>query len=496
MKKMSIVLLVFITCLVARANNIQITNISVVPANNTIKFDLSWENSWRSDILNNWDAAYIFFYYYDPLQKNWNELYFNNENDKLPTGYSKDRSITNRGTFIYRSVAGSGSNTITNVELGISSAFGVQYTTGVFDIRAFAIEMVYIPTGSFYVGDGVSANAYFQKRIIDANTTLTDPIATPSTSISYTTFPDGHDAFYCMKYELSQGAYRDFLNTLSYTQQANHMAVAPNAGVSTAVLFSGNRNFLKIRIPGLNPSRPAVIGCDADGDLTWDEPTDGENIACNFLNWPDQAAYLVWAGLRPLTELEYEKAARGIQIPIEGEYVWGNANVNSTRYTLNNTNQNTENVGNPASSPTGNAVYISTHPSAPLGPLRNGIFATATSNRMSSGGSFYGVMELSGNLWERVITTANVEGRGFVPFNGSQGLDANGYPWNGVTTWPGGSSGRINGSTNATGLIFRGGGWNASVNNLRVSDRSGGLVTNLDINRLSNVGVRGGISAP
>ena len=36
-------------------------------------------------------------------------------------------------------------------------------------------------------------------------------------------FPNDYNAFYCMKYELSQGGYRDFLNCLTYTQQAIHI---------------------------------------------------------------------------------------------------------------------------------------------------------------------------------------------------------------------------------------------------------------------------------
>jgi formylglycine-generating enzyme required for sulfatase activity len=311
-----------------------------------------------------------------------------------------------------------------------------------------------------------------------------------------TTFPNGYSAFYCMKYELSQGGYRDFLNTLSYTQQVNHMAVAPSSIISTWILNSANRNYLKIKSPGTNPTTPAEIGCDADGDLIWNESTDGENIACNFLSWVDQAAYLVWAGLRPLTELEYEKAARGIQSSVAGEYAWGNANIFNTLYTLSNTNQNTEIVSNPATAPTGNANCAPTYPTAAIGPMRNGIFATATSNRITSGGSFYGVMELSGNLWEQVITTANAEGRNFIVGTPYADLDVNGYAWNGVTTWPGGSSGKVNGSTNALGVIYRGGAWGTAVTNLRISDRSGGLLTNTGTIRNGNYGIRGCASAP
>lgn len=493
MKKVSIIVLMFFFVGAGSANNIRITNISVVPANKTIKFDITWENSWRSDMLNNWDAAYVFFKVFEPMNGRYLHVFCLDEsNNKVPAGFTATRHSYNNGYLLYRSAAGSGTTTMTNIELGIEP----EWTTGVFDIKAFAIEMVYVPTGNFYVGDPTSTNSYSLRAIGSGTTVLNDPLGTPSSTLSFTGFPNGHAAFYCMKYELSQGGYRDFLNTLTYRQQANHMAVAPNSIISTWILNSANRNNLKIRTPGTNATIPAVIGCDTDGDLIFDEPNDGENIACNFLSWVDMAAYLVWAGLRPLTELEYEKAARGIQIPVPGEYAWGNANIHNSAYTLANANQNSETVSNPATGTTGNANCAPTYPSLAIGPMRNGIFATATSNRITSGGSFYGVMEMSGNLWEQVITTANVQGRGFTDGPLSLGLNEDGYPWNGVTTWPGGSTGVVNGSTNALGLTYRGGSWGTPISNLRISDRSGGLVNNPGLIRNPNYGIRGCLTAP
>ena len=166
MKKVSIIAFMILICGNINANNIQITNISVVPANKTIKFDITWENSWRSDILNNWDAAYVFFKYYDPISKAWNPLYVNNLNNIIPAGFSATVPASNAGYFLNRSAVGSGTSTMTNVELGITP----QYANGVYDIKAFAIEMVYIPTALFYYGDGVSTNGYFQNGIINTNT--------------------------------------------------------------------------------------------------------------------------------------------------------------------------------------------------------------------------------------------------------------------------------------------------------------------------------------
>jgi formylglycine-generating enzyme required for sulfatase activity len=500
MKKITMIALMLFFWGTTKANNIQITNVAVVPANNTIRFDVSWENSWRSSVLNNWDAAWVFFKVYSPTSRSWGTVRFTNAANNIPAGYTAAvNTLGNQGAFLYRSAIGSGTASIVNIELGIDPL----WATGAYNIKGFAIEMVYIPAGAFYISDGAATNAYnFSfSHIISATTNTIDPIATPSTSISSTTFPNGYSAFYCMKYELSQGGYRDFLNTLTYTQQLPHMAALPTAAAGVPVLASGNRNFLKIKTPGVSTTTPAVVGCDADGDLIFDEANDGENIACNYLNWVDHTAYLVWAGLRPLTELEYEKAARGIQNPVAGEYAWGGLLIASTIYNLSNPNANDELVSNAGTGVIGNANFSTTYPNAPYnGPLRNGIFATATSNRQTSGGSFYGVMELSGNLLERVITTANTQGLAFNPGAGNGSINAGGYAWGSgnVGTWAGftAATTQIDGATNALGLIYRGGSWGTGFTTLQISDRSIALITNTNTTRDANMGVRGCKTAP
>jgi hypothetical protein len=52
----------------------------------------------------------------------------------------------------------------------------------------------------------------------------------------------------------------------------------------------------------------------------------GENINASGLSWADGAAFAAWAGLRPLTELEWEKAVRGPREPVPDEVgpaYWG-----------------------------------------------------------------------------------------------------------------------------------------------------------------------------
>jgi formylglycine-generating enzyme required for sulfatase activity len=484
----------------------------VQPATNTIKFTVSWDNGWRSSILNNWDAAWVFLKYYDPQLLSWENVNFTNTGNSIPSGYTVAMGVSggsiNVGVFLYRSASGSGATAITDVELGIPA----QRATGIYDIKVFAIEMVYVPQGFFYVGDGTGGSTGRYSNDATQTTpgyvgttgitpsSLYDPICTACGGNIYqtnTTFPSGQAAFYCMKYELSQGGYRDFLNTLTYIQQVNHTASLPTSATGTAALSAANRSYLEIKTPGVASTIPAVYGCDADADNTYDEATDGEWVACNYLNWPDQAAYLHWAGLRPITELEYEKACRGIQLPIAGEYAWGNVNIAGFSYTLANQSQSSEIVSNAASSPIGNANYSPTSTNY-LGPLRNGVFATATSNRISSGGSFYGVMEMSGNLYEKVVTTATAQGQGFTAVHGTGFLSSNGYAL-GVAGWPGYTAGTssVDGTTAATGLILRGGYFQGLINHQRVSFRDAAfLIAGTDVARQLFSGIRGGRTAP
>jgi formylglycine-generating enzyme required for sulfatase activity len=497
MKKMIFSFSIFLA-VIAKANNIQVSNVSVVPASNTIRFTLTWENGWRSSVLNNWDAAWVFLKYYNPSIAEWQSLYFTTTGNVIPAGFTASLGSTggvyNIGYFLYRSAVGNGTTTITNVELGIPAA----QATGAYDIKVFAVEMVYIPQGEFYVGDGASISRYSSGNGINPGYVnaagagaVYDPLIPNNINVPVN-FPTGYNAFYSMKYELTQGAYRDFLNCLTYLQQANHTATAPSSAIGTAAVGTGVRNFLEIRTPGVSMTTPAVYGCDADADNIHDETTDGEWVACNYLNWPDMAAYLTWAGLRPLTELEYEKSCRGIQIPVANEFAWGNANVATTAYTFSNLGLNSELVNNPAASPTGNAVLAGIATNV---VLRNGIFATATSNRISSGGGFYGVMELTGNIWEKVVATNN--GTMFTGFPGSGILSAPGFST--VSSWPGfnGSTISIDGGVSATGLINRGGAYNitAASGGANASYR-GGSITNFDIGRSAFNGIRGGRTAP
>ncbi|MCP4710634.1 MAG: hypothetical protein GY869_18575, partial [Planctomycetes bacterium] len=83
-----------------------------------------------------------------------------------------------------------------------------------------------------------------------------------------------------------------------------------------------------------------------------------------------------------------------------------------------------------------------------------------------AGAGYYGVMELSGNLWERPVTIGNAAGRGFTGLHGNGALDGIGEA--NAANWPG---------TNASGPGFRGGSWADGAAYLRVSDRGYAALT-------------------
>ncbi len=93
-------------------------------------------------------------------------------------------------------------------------------------------------------------------------------------------------------------------------------------------------------------------------------------------------------------------------------------------------------------------------------PLRAGIFATDTSNRTQSGATYYGIMEMSGDLWERAVNVSTVKGKAFQGTHGNGALDGNGNATN--SDWPG---------ADGDGSGFRGGNFSYDSDWSRVSDR-------------------------
>jgi formylglycine-generating enzyme required for sulfatase activity len=494
MKKYFLCIVVLITInKYSYSNNVNITNVST-PSSTTIQFNISWDNSWFTAApSNNWDAVWIFVKTQACATGSSPWVHANlstsSANHSVTGGVLQVDAVSDgRGVFLRRSALGSGNIATATVTLTFSSSYIVANT----NYEVLGIEMVQVPQGSFQVGDiSLNSSTHSVNSFGTSNTTTPNTISSEvaiaaggtlrnqssEQSFQYTnhqalsaSYPKGFNAFYCMKYEISQQQYVAFLNLLTFEQQSYRTAVVPSSAIGTAALATAsgdNRNSIEIATPGVAFSTPAIYGNDLNGNNTYNEGDDGGNIACNYLSWRDLKAYLDWAALRPMTELEFEKAARGVNISVLREYAWGTTNITQAiSSALTNGGQATE-----LSTSTGNGLCVyNGASSAVLGPLRVGFAATGTTIREGAGASFYGIMDLSGNLWEQAITVGWNAGP---PSTTAAGVNA-------VIFVGGNGDGNIDnlGDANTAGWgisdaqsIVRGGNWEYTAQRCQVSDR-------------------------
>ncbi|MBM3119331.1 MAG: hypothetical protein FJ006_07265 [Chloroflexi bacterium] len=460
------------------ASGIAATSVTLTGQNTSshytyVQFNIAWDYSWRDDV--NWDAAWVFVKYRvktgEATYGNWAHATLNTSGHTAPSGSTITTSADGKGVFIYRSANGTGSVSWTGVQLRWNYGTDGVADSAIVQVKVFAIEMVYIPQGAFSLNSGAKGTMYAE---FTSGNTISSENAIPENTITWAvaestwsgagdsggtsgynaalgaSYPKGYQAIYCMKYEISQRQYAAFLNTLTSTQASN---CYPNN-------YGYYRHYIKL-VGG-------VYGCDANNNGVLDESNDGGWTACNFLSWAYGLAYADWAGLRPMTELEFEKICRGPGAAGD-EYAWGTTNIVQATG-ISNANQNNETSSNGA-----NAVYDG-HASV-LGPLRCGWAAGASTTREQAGASYYGVMEMSGNLVERAVTVAKYAWNGSTwnnatnagAFDGQHGdgnLDSDGFA--NVSNWP--SPTATSGNT-ALGSSARGGDWGDYEYGLRVSDR-------------------------
>jgi formylglycine-generating enzyme required for sulfatase activity len=573
----------------AQANNLQITNVSttqdIVAKTMAIKFDITWENSWRDSSQTstnitaaNYDAAWVFIKYSKDGGVTWHHAMLKTAGTN-PAGYNIGTGPTGIeivvpndkvGAFIQRN---SGSPTPTGIgqtltangvtllwDYGASVTVPAYFDTGTSAvvsttipslthaeaataiIKVMGTEMVYIPTGAFYVGSGLPSSSsadnataeyksFFQctgatlpntYQIVNenslciggattGNTVCKDPgQASPNPNLCWTSstsnaasssttpvgqkFPKGYNKFYIMKYEISQDQYKDFLNMLTRTQQDNHGGATTNAASSFYAMSNTStvsaRNSLRYVGASVVNGEPITIVSDLKGTGST-ATNNGRWIAQNFLIWPDLVAFAEWTGLRPMTELEFEKAARGTAAPVPGEFAWGqngpSASSDSYQYITNTTSISGDGtasetdgrtIASMGSIPDSVGIANYNQASAVMGPMRNGYAAAiptsnASNTRAHSGSSYYGVMELSGNVVEMVvpIQVSSIS----LQFDGSHGtgelVNSDGYAYQ--PTLPGrNTSLKIVTSAEAGS---RGGSWNkqftSSDQPLRISSR-------------------------
>ncbi len=463
----------------AWANNLTLTNLTIKPLDDStayVKFDIQWENSWRYTNINH-DAAWVFFKVKPEGRTEWEHVTLETNGHVTGTGTPIDIIVPDDrvGCFIRRDAEGTGTLSVTNVKVAWNFVSNNLVMTDRVRIQAMAIEMVYVAEGEFYVGSGGTENGSFTDGSWVSGATIpfriTNELALTITNVAGNLwgtstngtstigakgelpadFPKGYAAFYCMKYEVTQGQYRDLLNSLNRVQQntrtaiqnADYFALGGGAGISKRE---------SIRCPSVIPGPPGTIifGCDGNENKMFNETNDAMDRACNWLSWEHGCAFADWAGLRPMTELEFEKACRGPLDPVVNEYAWGDVMIIPTASILNSgSGQETAANGN-------------CHFNNNIGPYRVGIYATASSTRQAAGASYWGIMELSGNVWERAVMVGNgyATGRLFTGLHGDGRLTVLGNA--DVSFWP---------ATDATGGGYRGGTSLYGSDYTRVSDR-------------------------
>lgn len=462
----------------AAGNNLTLDKLEVNAAQKELKFEIKWNHSWNLAGIKppfNYDATWVFVKY-QTVNGQWKHLDLSSKADH----HTVDNNVLSiiptqdqKGAFIKRSAKGSG-----NIPLATITLKWDQLEKGKVNFRLFGIEMVKVPTDSFYLGDGAS-NGTFRKgdqnqpylvksesgiKVGNKNNELTSApmdrkTYDPSSDIPKD-FPKGYEGFYAMKYEISQSQYAAFLNCLTKDQQAARTYAQPTATQKTYALTTNasNRNGIAIE-QSANNGAPATYSANVNDNNPFGEQDDGQTRACNFLSWSDVAAYLDWAGLRPMTEMEYEKACRGPKNPKNNEFAWGTQKIMDANNVIKDgTPHETVDTTLPPEHGLASHGYV-----GPQGPLRTGFAADSNTSRREAGASYYGIMELSGNIWEICVAT-NSQGLQFTGVHGDGTLAPDGNA--NVNKWP---------SKDGNGAGYRGGAFNSGIipgfRDLAVSDR-------------------------
>ncbi|MEM0963856.1 MAG: SUMF1/EgtB/PvdO family nonheme iron enzyme [Bacteroidota bacterium] len=351
-----------------------------------VTFDIAWEDSWRDGA--SWDAAWIFATF-ERSAGVWADLRFTPEGATadgtteatvapavLPAGHA-------RGLVIHRAGDGRGA-----VRLSVRTTwtYGASFfalpDAGV-PVRVLGVELAHVPAGAFDLGAEPGnvdrqPNAFRAEDGSSFRVASEDALAVGEPGGLFydvpegeayaggdqagpipEAFPKGTDAFYVMRYPITQGQYADFLSLLPPRGRAAR-------DVTAYPTYAEKGGTISCTDDGCSAERPAR--------------------AANFLSWADGIGWASWAGLRPMTELEYEKAASG--------------------------------------TPADSARYAD-------GSLPD---RADDSDRQSR----WGIADLRGGLWERVVSVGTAEGRSFRGTPGQGYVDDLGYPYAFANPdWPG-----------------------------------------------------------
>ena len=292
--------------------------------------------------------------------------------DRVPEGEGKTRELR-AGAFVRRADHGMG--TVSGGKLTVlwdlNTCKDVKKDTKV-QILAYDVPMIYVAEGPYYLGSGGTETYSFYKfqaekkrgaekerisvgggtmviheemdnsnefppyRVTSSNAIPTGAkpgklwargAEPPDGGEIPATFPNGYKAFYAKRYPLDKSSYAGMLNLLSpeLADERYHPEGFPTHGsIGRKLIGEG-------------------LGYFFSGDGS-------RKSRCMFyMCWADCATYADWAGLRPMTELEYEKSLRGPRVPEPeecGSSFWGgsfgggryNAHAREMNVTVGDTN--------------------------------------------------------------------------------------------------------------------------------------------------------------
>jgi hypothetical protein len=454
------------------ANNIQVGNVTLTGQNTVndtwqVQFNIGWENSWRTSTAEaNYDAAWIFLKF-RANSGPWTHALLSNAGHVAPTGGTLSATADGMGAFLFRSADGLSDVNYAGAQVCWNYGASGVADAALIEIRVLAIEMVFIPSGAFYLGDGTMTQiaAQFEQGQTGApyhvtsegaitlggsssgNLNCHNDVGTGlAADFSYSeerplpaAYPKGFNAFYVMKYETSEGQYVDFLNMLTPAQAAN-----------------------------LFPDQTGLFGHTIDDTGIPPEiyVTAAPERTCGALCPESIQAYADWAGMRPMSDFEFEKVCRGPLSAVANEYAWGTNTLSATTIALSNAGTANETVSPVGSGGVANSNLVTTGVPAAQRPWRTGIVSGSSvgPTRVQASAGYYGVMELSGNLDEVVVNVGSSTGRTLDrAVHGNGALNASGAA--DVPSWP----------TYYAAFLRRGGDYSttpAITQRLRVSDRS------------------------
>ena len=421
MRKLAPLLLVALS-FTTQASDLKISNsiLYIEDGAAFIVLNVKWNNAWNNET--NHDGIWLFakslkpdggFKHIKVMSSGHSVVSFFSTKTEIDFKVPDDRA----GLFLYPSSEFRG-----NIELTLKLSIDPSDFEGINTRNAltkvFGIEMVEIPEGSFYLGDPDNSTRKYgslydpngEENLIPVKSDEQKFKVAKSGDLYYeapegyegdqagtipASYPNGFGTFHLMKYELMEGQYAEFVNSLEPAQRTVHL-------IHTSRGYNGSLSEEDGKLKAEFPQRPA-----------------------SFVSWNDAMAYADWAGLRPMTEFEFTKASRGPELPTKSDYPWGTKD---------------KAVVQRLPDDHGQLVMKNGWTEEKLTTETGGYF----------GASYYWVMDLSGSLWERCVTIGHEKGRSFTGSHGDGQLSSEGFATN--QDWPVGDE-------DSGGIGFRGGGF-------------------------------------